>query len=63
MDITIKKKINSEPSNNFHVAQQNYKTTCKMRGSHINVPEHSSVLGCDSVCLVSSSEEGCCHHL
>jgi len=52
MDITIKKKINSEPSNNFHVAQQNYKTTCKMRGSHINVPEHSSVLGCDSVCLV-----------
>ena len=54
MDITIK---------NLYMAQQSYKTTHKMRGSHISVAEDSSVLGCDTVCLVSSSEVGWYYHL
>jgi len=45
------------------MAQQNYKTTHKMGGSHISAAEDSCVLGCDTVCLVSSSEVGWCYHL
>jgi hypothetical protein len=40
------------------MAQQNYKIIHKMRGSHISDPENSSLLGCDTVCLVNSSEVG-----
>ena len=46
------------------MAQQNSnKTTRKMWHRHSTVAENSSVLGCDTVCLVSSSEVGWCLHL
>jgi hypothetical protein len=46
------------------MAQQNSnKTIRKMRGSHSSVAENSSVLGCNIVCPVSSSEVGWCLHL
>jgi hypothetical protein len=33
------------------MAQQNCKTPCEMKGSHSNVAENSSLLGCDIVWL------------
>ena len=45
------------------MAEQNCKTPQKTLRPHISVAEDSSLLGCDTVCLVSSSEVGWCHHI